>query len=411
MNRKKDWIFLISFFVLLNPLNLEAKVNLSNMNLLENIQTQSTEDELTIKFNFKKSLKHFNQPIFYEKSIQIDFPFAYSQPAKKFITTGNSQISQIYVSQFDAQKMRVRLIFGKDANGEYDNRVRLQKEDDSLTIRIGLKQVDLLDQLLARATAKIEEQRREQLTNTAKADVEKEKVIEEPIRFEVKKAVLRDSEKSTEGWAGKIKTASFNQKPDWKGDKKKPADSARSAIKASFSFLKPDSKKDSKPISLATSGFKMVMTLSLVLGLIFLLFFGFKKFVLKNTAFGGGGKLIRVLNTSFLAPKKNITMVEVAGEILVLGISDQNISLLTTIREPGRIEEIKNSQGNNSGSTDGSQGFQGKVAGKVSWATSNAANAFSKYLKDFSGPESNKNSSVAAVTEKIRRHLGKVRTA
>ena len=47
----------------------------------------------------------------------------------------------------------------------------------------------------------------------------------------------------------------------------------------------------------------MVTTLSLVLGLIFLLFFGFKKYVLKNTAFGGG-KLVQVLSTNFLAPKK-----------------------------------------------------------------------------------------------------------
>ena len=95
----------------------------------------------------------------------------------------------------------------------------------------------------------------------------------------------------------------------------------------------------------------MVTTLSLVLGLIFLLFFGFKKYVLKNTAFGGG-KLVQVLSTNFLAPKKNIALVEVAGEILVLGVSDQNISLLTSIREPDRIEEINNAHGDNSHGTD-----------------------------------------------------------
>ena len=69
------------------------------------------------KINFlnKLNLKFFEQPIFYKKSIQIDFPRAYSQPAKRFLTTQNDQISQIYVSQFNAQKMRIRFIFGKYA--------------------------------------------------------------------------------------------------------------------------------------------------------------------------------------------------------------------------------------------------------------------------------------------------------
>ena len=67
---------------------------------------------------------------------------------------------------------------------------------------------------------------------------------------------------------------------------------------------------------------------------------------MKNTAFGGGN-LVQVLSTSFLAPKKNIALVEVAGEILVLGVSDQNISLLTSIREPRRIDEIKSAHGDN----------------------------------------------------------------
>jgi len=139
------------------------------------------------------------------------------------------------------------------------------------------------------------------------------------------------------------------------------------------------------------------------------LFFGFKKYVLKNTAFGGG-KLVQVLSTNFLAPKKNIALVEVAGEILVLGVSEQNISLLTSIREPDRIEEIKNAHGDNSHITDWKQGVPNNSDGQTSVAASNAANMFSRYLKQFSGSKSSKQDSVDAVTEKIRRNMGKLRT-
>ena len=84
---------------------------------------------------------------------------------------------------------------------------------------------------------------------------------------------------------------------------------------------------------------------AVVLGLIFLIFFGFKKYVLKNTAFGGGNKLVNVLGTWFLGPKKNIALVEVAGEVLVLGMSQDNITLLSSITDEEKIEEIKNAGG------------------------------------------------------------------
>ena len=112
MNWKKGWIFFVSLFTLLSPLSLEAKVNLSNMNRLENVETQFTDEELTIKFFFKKPLVHLRKPIFFEKSIQVDFPLAYSQPAKRFLKTGDSQISQIYVSQFNSRTMRVSFLLG-----------------------------------------------------------------------------------------------------------------------------------------------------------------------------------------------------------------------------------------------------------------------------------------------------------
>jgi len=64
MNWKKGWIFFVSLFTLLSPLSLEAKVNLSNMNRLENVETQFTEDELTIKFYFKRALVHLRNLFF-----------------------------------------------------------------------------------------------------------------------------------------------------------------------------------------------------------------------------------------------------------------------------------------------------------------------------------------------------------
>ena len=411
MNWKKGWIFIVSLFTLLSPLSIEAKVNLSNMNRLENVETKFTEDELTIKLYFKKPLVHLRKPIFFEKSIQVDFPLAYSQPAKQFLKTGDSQISQIYVSQFNSRTMRVRFILGKDEEGDYKNKFHMERDGDSLIVRVERGETDILGQLLARTTEKINEKRQTNKLNKFNDNniEEKREVKSQPILSDAKKTTSPNSDDLKLDSSKKIKTASYNKRPKWKTAMNRTGESSSSIKKTSFSLHHPDDKKNSEPVSLLSSGLRMVTTLSLVLGLIFLLFFGFKKYVLKNTAFGGG-KLVQVLSTNFLAPKKNIALVEVAGEILVLGVSDQSISLLTSIREPDRIEEIKNAHGDNSHGADWEQGVPKNSAGRTSLASSNAANMFSKYLKQFSGSGSSKQASVDAVTEKIRRNMGKLRT-
>ena len=148
--------------------------------------------------------------------------------------------------------------------------------------------------------------------------------------------------------------------------------------------------------------------LAVVLGVMFLLFFGFKKYVLKNTMFGGGEKLVNVLGSGFLGPKKNIVLVEVAGEVLVLGMSQDNISLLTNITDPEKIEEIK-SKGGKGGS--GLNWNPGSHPPEETRAPVGKA-AFSNYMKQFSGSEkTSKSKSVADVTAQIKQQMGRFKTA
>ena len=155
---------------------------------------------------------------------------------------------------------------------------------------------------------------------------------------------------------------------------------------------------------------KMFSMLALVLGVIFLLFFGFKKFVLKNTVFGGGEKLVNVLGTGFLGPKKNIVLVEVAGEVLVLGMSQDHIALLTSITYPEKIEEIKTA-GSKGGS--GLNWNQANCQSEKTGATvGKAAGQFSNYMKQFTGSQKiTKEKSEAYVTSQIRQQMGRFKSA
>jgi flagellar biosynthetic protein FliO len=77
-----------------------------------------------------------------------------------------------------------------------------------------------------------------------------------------------------------------------------------------------------------------ILKMVLALGL-FLFFFFFLTRLLKRMnrmkGSAGGGGSIQVLTSQCIAPQKYVSLVEIGGEILVLGISAQQITFLTKI--------------------------------------------------------------------------------
>ena len=88
---------------------------------------------------------------------------------------------------------------------------------------------------------------------------------------------------------------------------------------------------------LLSSALKMITALVIVLGGLFIVFY-FLKRTLKRDVGGSSEKLIKVLSSSYIGVKKTISLIEVPGSILVLGITSDNICLLTKIED----EEILN---------------------------------------------------------------------
>lgn len=88
---------------------------------------------------------------------------------------------------------------------------------------------------------------------------------------------------------------------------------------------------------LLSTALKMIIALVIVLGGLFIVFY-FLKRILKRKVQGSSEKLIRVLASSYIGVKKNISLIEVPGSILVLGVTSDNIRLLAKIED----EEILN---------------------------------------------------------------------
>ena len=78
--------------------------------------------------------------------------------------------------------------------------------------------------------------------------------------------------------------------------------------------------------------FSIIAKLAVGLGLVIFLVWG-SVWLLRKSAlgqkFGATGDTIQVLERSFLAPKKSIYLVEIGGRVLALGVTEENIALLT----------------------------------------------------------------------------------
>ena len=100
--------------------------------------------------------------------------------------------------------------------------------------------------------------------------------------------------------------------------------------------------------SLITSIVKVVGALILVLGLMLLSVQLMRKFGMGNRQLSHG-PLIKVLDTRMIAPKKHVAVLDVAGEFIAVGITDQQVNLLTKLMDNTQLSEAANKVGGGSG--------------------------------------------------------------
>ena len=91
---------------------------------------------------------------------------------------------------------------------------------------------------------------------------------------------------------------------------------------------------------LFTTAMKMLSALGIVLGGMFVLFYFMKRY-LKRDTIGSSEKLIKVLASSYIGIKKSIALVEVPGAVLVVGITHDNISLLSKIEDKDTLDQFR----------------------------------------------------------------------
>lgn len=94
-------------------------------------------------------------------------------------------------------------------------------------------------------------------------------------------------------------------------------------------------------ISLVGSFLKMIFALAIVLGLLIGVMYFIKVFMQRTTPSADNSSLINVLSSRYLGPKSSIILVEVMDQVIVVGVSGQQMTPLAQILDPLAVAKMK----------------------------------------------------------------------
>ena len=90
--------------------------------------------------------------------------------------------------------------------------------------------------------------------------------------------------------------------------------------------------------SIAVATAKAIGALAVVIGLMVLLAAALKKLGL-GTQSSQGGRLTTVLDIKMIAPKKYVAVIDIAGQTMAVGVSEQQITLLTKLEPSEQLQK------------------------------------------------------------------------
>jgi flagellar protein FliO/FliZ len=93
---------------------------------------------------------------------------------------------------------------------------------------------------------------------------------------------------------------------------------------------------------LIPSFLKMISALAITLGIMIIAIYLLKKAIKRTGVINDG--LIKILSTKYLGPKNSIMLIDILGDILVIGVSSNQISLLTKIVDNDSLEKLNGIQ-------------------------------------------------------------------
>lgn len=284
--------------LLLFAVNVMA-VDLSGLTLIRDIKLLASPEEIRIV------VKTGGKPLFLpdvrivnDRLLQLDVDKSYTEPAKRSFSINDPFLEKVDIYQMDATSVRIRLHllspFEKGGDSVWRN-------DGGFILSLKRKPVASVSKPIP----------------TAKTTVPP--VAEpSPVLNQVKEDVKI---------AGSVKTSDEPFSSVFNEDVALPGGAGGSGV-------------NSEQFSGTSSIIRMLSSLAIVVGLLLLGAYIFKKKMLDKGGLNRGG-LIKVIDRSYIDLKKGIAIVDVAGEMIVVGLSGDNITMLTKIEDEAALARVR----------------------------------------------------------------------
>ncbi len=337
------------FCLLLTAYSLLPSETWASQNYLQNLKVYKNPDELRVVMDFLSPIKAEPVTSFYEKSVQFDIPDTYIHPAKRVFEVGDEFLKYVYALQHSKDKVRMRLLVAQSGISLKD-RLSVLKDDKNLIIVIKKAAVTKSQETTA-IKSKIKNIKSEINIAGSQKDLEmkSQELGEGELKLQMQNMVSElDTQQSkadinnlegTKGVEGKIEEV----KPQLTTPDSKNQTSNTETKGAGSSYLKYQEPLPVEPPDMSSAIIKTVTALAIVLAAVLLISYIAKKVLKKNDMVFGKDKLIRVLGTSYIGVKKAITLLDVAGEVLVIGVTNNNITMLTKLESEGAKSKLLNS--------------------------------------------------------------------
>ncbi|MBI3584851.1 MAG: FliO/MopB family protein [Nitrospinae bacterium] len=313
----------------------------ASQNYLQNLKVYKNPDELRVVMDFLSPIKAEPVPSFYEKSVQFDMPDTYIHPAKRVFEVGDEFLKYVYALQHSKDKVRMRLLVSQSGISLKD-RLSVLRDDKNLIIVIKKTAASKGQETVA-IKSKIKNIKSEINIAGSKKDLEirSQELGEGEMKLQMQNIA---SEPDTQQSKADINNPEGIKAVEGKIEEVKPQLTTPKETKGAGSgYLKYQEPLPVEPPDMSSAIFKTITALAIVLAAVLLISYIAKKVLKKNDIVFGKDKLIRVLGTSYIGVKKAITLLDVAGEVLVIGVTNNNITMLTKLESEEAKSKLLNS--------------------------------------------------------------------
>lgn len=335
----KRFYFIFLFIAFVTPVGASAVVDLTGLVRLDEMSVHSDKGRARVVFRFAKDWRPQLVPLFFEKSIQFDIEGTYVNPSKRSFNFGGEHVKEILAYQINPTTVRVR-IFTKGDPRDYTDSWKISSAGNLATL--------VLDQPFSLMEEPIK------ILPVEKAPKQKRVADEASTEKATEDATVRILAALREAREQKAVAENKADKPVSSGlvenDSLPIAITSRLAPSGGLAtsdvgegFLNYKEPSAPEPPSFRNMAVKTASALAFTLAAVFILAWLAKKYMGKvNNAFGSS-PVVNVLATGSIGIKKHITVVDVGGETLILGVSDESITMLKAVDDEEVLEKLRKS--------------------------------------------------------------------